>query len=485
MIGLIASTRLWSVDGSRSMNRLYPRTAVSSLRYPRFRERTRASSRCKSMTPAGQHDLDSPQGGGQLTVVSAYFWPEQTGISQVVWELAEFLAARGVEVDVVTAMPFYPAWRIDDQYRRRIWSSEVHHDVRIRRSWHYVRPAPSTFTRLLHEATLALFALPNLVLSLRRARYAYIVSPQLTFAWVASLVARVMRVEFTLVVQDVMPDAAVELGMLKSKTMIGVSRWFARTLYNAADEISTLSEGMKRRIAVLCERPSPISLVPNTIDAEELKAPPIESNEFRRRFVPNGVFAVLHTGNMGQKQDLDLLLSAAQLLRDDPRVRFFVFGDGAERERFLRRRSELKLTNVEQHPLQERWLLPHMLSGADLVLVSQLPEVTDLVVPSKLLTAMGAGAAIVAACHGDSEVARLLTEANGGIVIPASDSQMLVSVIRRISNDPDAMSEYRRSARDYAKAHFARHVVFDGVLGRLRNRMSTVASHRMKVSWTK
>jgi colanic acid biosynthesis glycosyl transferase WcaI len=408
----------------------------------------------------------------RLTIVSAYFWPEQTGISQVVWEMAAFLAAREVDVEVVTAMPFYPAWAIDKAYRGRLWSSETAERVRILRSWHHVAPSPSTLTRLLHEATLALFALPNLVRSLRRAQYAYIVSPQLTFAWVASLIARAMRVKFTLIVQDVMPDAAVELGMLKNPVMIGISRWLAGSVYNAADQIFTLSEGMRQRIARLCADPSRIMIVPNTIDPDELAPPPIEENEFRRRFVPDSVFAVLHTGNMGQKQDLDLLLNAAAALREDPAVQFYVFGDGAERERFLRRRSELGLTNVHYYPLQERWLLPHMLAGADVVLVSQLPEVTDLVVPSKLQTAMAAGAAIVAACHPRSEVARLLTESGGGTLIAASEGQELVEAIRWVQSHPEDAAVGRRNARSYASSRFGREQVFSALLKELNRPMN-------------
>ena len=417
---------------------------------------------------AGRGEVTGSEIPIRLTIVSAYFWPEQTGISQVTWELAAYLAAHGVDVEVVTAMPFYPAWSIDEAYRGRLWSSETAERVHIRRSWHHVKPSPSTVTRLLHEATLALFALPNLVRSLRRAQYAYIVSPQLTFAWVATLVARAMGVKFTLIVQDVMPDAAVELGMLRNPVMIGISRWLARSVYSTADEIFTLSEGMKERIARLCDDPSRITIVPNTIDADELAPPPIEENEFRRRFVPEGVFAVLHTGNMGQKQDLDLLLNAADALRDDPSVQFYVFGDGADRERFLRRRGELGLTNVHHHPLQERWLLPHMLAGADLVLISQLPEVTDLVVPSKLLTAMGAGAAIVAACHPKSEVARMIEESNGGVVIAASQSDALVNAIARFSEHLRDVAARRCNARKYAISRFNRTSVFGNLLRAIR-----------------
>jgi hypothetical protein len=132
---------------------------------------------------------------------------------------------------------------------------------------------------------------------------------------------------------------------------------------------------------------------------------------------------------MGEKQDLHLLLRAARRLKDNANIHFYVFGDGAVKREFLRVRDDWGLANVSHFPLQERSLLPHMLYGADICLVTQLPEVVDIVVPSKLITAMGAGAMIVAACAEQSETASLLRASGGGIVVPASDDQAVMLML--------------------------------------------------------
>src|SRR2546427_10793212 len=142
------------------------------------------------------------------------------------------------------------------------------------------------------------------------------------------------------------------------------SRWLARQLYGAASEIQTLGEGMARRIVAEGAARAKVRVAPDTIDSRELTPIPPAENEFRRRFVHSGGFAVVHTGNMGRKQDLDLLLRAADRLRSEPDIRFLVFGDGAVRSDFLRRREQLQLDNVAHHPLQDRSFLSHMLSGA-------------------------------------------------------------------------------------------------------------------------
>jgi colanic acid biosynthesis glycosyl transferase WcaI len=274
------------------------------------------------------------------------------------------------------------------------------------------------------------------------------------------MVTRLFRVRRVLIVKDVMPDAAIELGMMKSRFMIRLSRWLARRVYQAAHEIHTLGDGMVQRIARLTDDVSKIRIVVDTIDPDELAPVPPAENRFRRQFVPEGTFAVLHTGNMGKKQDLDLLLRAADRLRDDPRFRFYVFGDGVCKDQFLARRTELQLTNVEHHPLQDRAMLRHMLSGADVVLVSQLPEVVDIVFPSKLVTALSAGAMIVVAAAPESEAAKAVVRTGSGLTVPASDDAALVTALRAVAGGAVDTATCRRLARAFALGTFGRDVVY-------------------------
>jgi len=234
----------------------------------------------------------------------------------------------------------------------------------------------------------------------------------------------------------------------------------ARSIYESSDEIYTLSEGMRRRIAARTSKPEKIALMPNTIDAEELARVDGETSQFRDKFVKGDTFAVVHAGNMGQKQDLDLILRTAQRVRDNSRIHFYVFGDGAVKDEFLRKRDEESLSNVSHFPFQDRQMLPHMLREADVVLVSQLPEVVDVVVPSKLMTAMGAGAMIVAACAESSETATIIRESGGGIVIPASDEAALSETLVALSTGSVGSTSYRTAARSYAVAHFDRNTVY-------------------------
>src|SRR6266571_2541923 len=379
-----------------------------------------------------------------VAMITSNFWPEQTGTSQTLSEFACFLAASGVPVRVATAMPYYPQWRIWPEYRGHLWSTDREGDLTVFRSWHFVRPRPSTMSRMLHEGTLSLFGLPRIIAALRGAGVVYVASPDLSYAFVGMLVARFFPVRRVLIVKDVMPDSAVELGMLRNRWLIAISRLLARLVYRWAHEIHTLSQGMRSRIAQQTGTPEKIRIVPDTIDPSEMQPVAAEQNEFRRRYVPAGTFAVLHTGNMGKKQDLQMLLRAARRLHEDPAVHFYVFGEGAVKDVFLNTIKAWDLQNVSHFPLQDRRMVAHMLSGADLVLVSQMAEVVDIMVPSKLITALGAGAMVVAACAPESETAHLINAAQTGLLIGAGDDVGLVKVIGRIRAGDVDTEAYRR-----------------------------------------
>ncbi|MFL5482636.1 MAG: glycosyltransferase family 4 protein [Gemmatimonadaceae bacterium] len=392
----------------------------------------------------------------RVAVITSNYWPERTGIGQVTTEFAEYLASRGVDVRVATAKPYYPEWSIYPGYRRNLWTTEVRNGVTIHRAAHYAAPNPTTFSRIWHEITLCFLTVPNVIRALRNVKAAFVVSPDLSHAFVGCVLARLLGVPVTLIVQDVMPDAAIDMGMLTNKLVIGVSRLLAHANYALANTINTLSHGMKERIARAIPNTDKIKIVPNTIESGELALGPDQGKIFRDRFVPSGVFAVIHTGNMGEKQDLPLLLRTARRLITRPDIHFFVFGDGAVKEEFLRVKEAWRLTNVSHYPLQERSLLPHMLFGADACLVSQRPEVVDVVVPSKLITAMGAGAMIIAACSPNSESAKIIEDSGGGVHIAASDDAALASALIRLVNGNIDTAATRGFARAYAARHFDR-----------------------------
>ncbi|HXV16715.1 MAG TPA: hypothetical protein VD758_08045, partial [Gemmatimonadaceae bacterium] len=118
----------------------------------------------------------------KAAIVTSNYWPEQTGIGQVTTEFAEFLRAKGIRISIATAAPYYPEWRIRDKYRGRLWLTETREGVVIHRAAHYARPNPTTLSRVMHELTLCLLSLPNMVRAIHGSDAVFVVSPDLSHA---------------------------------------------------------------------------------------------------------------------------------------------------------------------------------------------------------------------------------------------------------------------------------------------------------------
>src|ERR1041385_3261731 len=141
--------------------------------------------------------------------------PEITGIAPHNVALCEFLRGKGDDVEMVTTFAYYPVWQKRDEDRYRFFRTDLINGVPVHRCWHFVPRKVSAWKRIIHEATFIAISTVR-VLSLKRADVYVIVSPPLLLGMAAWFVTRIKHAPFVFHVQDLQPDAAVGLGMLKS-----------------------------------------------------------------------------------------------------------------------------------------------------------------------------------------------------------------------------------------------------------------------------
>ena len=123
-------------------------------------------------------------------------------------------------------------------------------------------------------------------------------------------------------------------------------------------------------------------------------------------------------------------------------------------------------------------MLPHMLYGADAFLISQSSRVVDIVVPSKLTTALGAGAMVVASCAESSETANIVVESGGGVTVPAGDDEALSRVILQLKRGELDSHRFREAGRTYAREHFDRRRAYEAQAASIHERWRNGRSHR-------
>src|SRR5208282_1147364 len=407
----------------------------------------------------------------QIALLGINYWPDETGIAPFTTGKCEYLASQGHDVTVFTGLPYYPAWRVPTRYRGRLFIREHRHNVTILRSWIYVPRRLNALRRVLHEASFVTSALMRSVGrgGKNRPQALITVTPPLALGLAAIFLSRIWKVPFVQHVPDLQPDAAVDLGMLRPGHITKCLYRMERLSYRNAAIISTLTESMRGRIVGKGINKDKVVTSPDWA-RPDLFAVPIEDNglEFRKRYGLKDEFLVVHSGNMGVKQGLEVVLSAAQRSCGDANLKYLLVGDGATREKLQKQAGAMQLSNLRFLPILPDEQFIELLAACDVCLVTQQTNVADIVFPSKVITLMAAGRAIVASVSGSSDVARLLKKASAGLVVPAEDSASLAQAIAALRADHPRRREMAHNARQFARQNWNREMILTKLESELR-----------------
>ena len=173
--------------------------------------------------------------------------PDQTGIAPFTTGRCEYLAARGHQVRVCTGFPYYPAWRVRDADRGRLFAREAVNGVTVLRSYAYVPRRVTAARRILHEASFVASASLRALIG-PRPDVLFVVSPPLGLALPAVLLSRLWGIPYVFHVADLQPDSALDLGMLPPGLLARALYLVERLAYRRAALVTTLTDAMRRRI---------------------------------------------------------------------------------------------------------------------------------------------------------------------------------------------------------------------------------------------
>jgi len=392
----------------------------------------------------------------RILVTGINFAPEPVGTGKYTGELCAWLAARGHDVRVVTAPPYYPAWQVWKGHRTRWFRRERWNDVEVIRCPTWVPRKPRGATRLLHLASFGITSLLALLWSLAwRPQLVINIAPTLASAPGAWLLARLSGARCWLHIQDFEVDAALDMGIVDAgplrRCALAAERWLMRRF----DRVSTISERMRDRLGAKGVEQGRQVLFPNWVDTHAI-APLTKPSPYRAELgIPVDAVVALYSGNMGLKQGLELLADAARALADDPGL-YFVFG-GEGPARATLESACAQLPNVRFLDLQPTERLNDWLGLADIHLLPQRADVADLVMPSKLTGMLASGRAILATALPGTGVAQALQ--TSGIVTPPGDSAAFVSALAALAGDNTRRQHLGAAARLQAEATLSREAV--------------------------
>ena len=376
------------------------------------------------------------------------YWPDVAATGQLLTELAEDLVARhGCDVSVVAGQALsvaagrLPWWRVAGR--------ETRNGVRILRA-NGTRLRPRRFAgRALNYVSYFLCAAVA-SLAVKQADVVVSLTDPPIIGLLGLWTARRTGGKFVFLCEDIFPEVAVLLEDFHNDAVNRTLDRVNRYLLAHADAVVALGERMQRRLVE--EKgadPRRITIVHNWADCEAI-APAARDNAFSRAHGLTGKFVVMHSGNIGLSQNLDVVLAAAGRLRGHPDVVFAFVGDGARRQALETAAASGGLDNVRFFPYQPKARLDDSFATADVFIVSLKPGIEGYIVPSKVYGILAAGRPFIAAVDPSCEVADIALTHRCGVLAAPGDADELAARVLALYENRDEAAAMGRRAREAA-----------------------------------
>ena len=371
----------------------------------------------------------------RILFVNQYFPPDASATAYLLGELAEDLADRH-EVWVVAGRPSYNP--DVSTFRPR--------GVHLARTW------STTFARaglLARAANYSTFLATALVRSMRGPRPDVVVAmtdPPF-IGLIGLLSARRYHVPFVYVCMDIFPDVGVALGHVDNPVVVKLWRLLNRVLRNGAARVIAIGRDMAEKLEAEGVPAAKIAFLPNWGNEPSHHR---HVDAVREQMGWHGKQVIMHAGNMGLAQNLEIVLDAAERLRyEAPEVQFVFMGDGAARARLMDEAQRRMLVNVMFLDYRPKEDAESTIAAANLHLISLAPGLKGAAVPSKVYGVLAAGLPFIAVVDEDSEIDRIIQDYGCGLQVEPADSEHLVkSILAAAEQDLREMGARSRLAFD-------------------------------------
>lgn len=398
--------------------------------------------------------------GDKLSVmlINNYFPPEIGAASNLYYYLSKELIRRGHVVTVLTGIPRYNvSLETYNKYVRRSKKSSFLEQVEginvIRVKLPYIERKNILRRGIEH------FEIAWKLCSYGREYFkdtdvALVYSPPLTLYRTAEKIRKFIGTPYILNVQDLFPQAAIDLGIMKNKLVISFFKFMEKSAYKSADLITVHSENNAKFVRKIADNDQKVVIVENWIDENEIR-PGDKINDFSVKYSLTDKFVVSFAGTLGFSQDIEVVIKAANELRGVKDIVFVFVGDGVRLEEAKNMSLELGLKNILFLPSVPKEEYPLVLHSSDISLATLTKDVKTPVIPSKILNIMSAGVPVIASMNPDGDAPGLIERAKAGFCVPAGDYNSLAEKILLIYKNPTLKESLGKNGREYATKHLS------------------------------
>jgi len=391
-----------------------------------------------------------------ILIVADIYPPEVSSASHLMQELAEGLKKRGHNVWVATS---YPKHYLPKEFQEKVFDEfQEENGVKIIR----VKTLP------LHKVNFIIRGISQLLLPFlffrRIKEYAdnldavIVYSPPLPLALIGGMIKRKYKAKFILNLQDIFPQNAIDLGVLKGwkhKPAIWLFEWIEKRVYETADKITFHSEGgMKFLMEKKKVDPKKITTLYNWVDIASYQNL-TKKLSFRKQWGLENKFLILFAGIMGPAQGMEFVARVAKEVSDIKDIVFLLVGDGMEKEKIEKLIKECGLKNIIIKPFVSKEEYPYLVKDADIGLVCLSSNNKTSFIPGKFLGYMAAAKSVLAFLNKESDGFALIEKAKCGYAATSEDVSLAIELVKQVYNQKNKLKEIGENGFKYASENLA------------------------------
>jgi colanic acid biosynthesis glycosyl transferase WcaI len=385
----------------------------------------------------------------KIWVISELYYPDEAATGHYMTQIAEGLALRG-PVNVICSQPHYFA------PGSRALAHEVHNGVYIERCRATTLDKNKFLFKLVNGLSASLSIFMMALARIGTGDVALVVTNPPLLPFVVALVCRLRGARCVLRIDDVYPEAMINAGLIRSNhSLARVLNGLTRRLYQSVDRIVVLGRDMQRLVArKMTHGQDRIVVITNWADVESVTPTPRAQNALLHELGLTAKFVVGYAGNMGPLQGIDSLFQAALRLAGTGDIHFLFVGSGRQSPWLIQAAREAGLANltvVGQRPRSDE---ANFLNACDVAIVSLVPGMAGVGVPSRMYNMMAAGKPIIAVAEDDAEPALVVRQEEIGWVVPPGQPGKIADAILEAQAHPDRLVEMGASARRAAEARY-------------------------------
>ena len=406
----------------------------------------------------------------RITIIGINYFPEDTAIGLYTTQFAEYLNDNDFEVTVITGFPYYPAWKINEDYKsRKRFLKENINGINVLRYKQYVPKNPIFIKRIFHLIDFSFGTFIN-CFKIKKTDIVLCVVPFIGTVLIGKFLSKLRGAKLWVHIQDFEFDAVSDSNLIQNKVNVGALFktlfWIEKRLLKSADFLSTISNSMIYKLSQKVGfNNQNQKLLPNWVDANFIKP----DNFKKHNFLSSLNFKILYSGNIGEKQDWEFFIDFVKHLEPLKDIEVIIVGNGSKRV-WLEERL-LDLNNIYFYSPVKYSELSNLLCSADLHVLFQKNDVIDTVMPSKILAMMSSKRPSIITGNLKSEVASIINSSKAGKYFDTKDINQVIDFVIKIKEDNDLKENYGKNAREFVIKNFSKEMI----LNQFKNTLNFIA----------